>query len=174
MSTFFFPMIQTFLFKVFTFWSYGQRSEWNLLHFRCNSYKVRIPVLNNTVDQGCPLVWSLNSTYLLVCGRCGNSEEEFSNLCSKLTGVFCLLNLRIKKQGLNVIRNKKKKNGSFNRQFQKCGFRNCISVCAQSCLSLCDPIDSSLPGSSIHGIFQARILEWVVISSSRGSSPFRD
>ena len=35
---------------------------------------------------------------------------------------------------------------------------------------LCDPMDSSLPGSSIHGIFQARILEWVAISFSKGSS----
>ena len=34
----------------------------------------------------------------------------------------------------------------------------------QSCLTLCDPIDSSLPGSSIHGILQARTLEWVAIS----------
>ena len=44
----------------------------------------------------------------------------------------------------------------------------------QSCLTLCDPIDCSPPGSSIHGISQTRILEWVVISSSRGSSPPRD
>ena len=36
----------------------------------------------------------------------------------------------------------------------------------QSCPTLCDPIDSSLPGSSAHGILQARILEWVVISFS--------
>ena len=43
----------------------------------------------------------------------------------------------------------------------------CCSV-AQSCLTLCDPMDCSLPGSSVHGIFQARILEWVVISFSRG------
>ena len=34
----------------------------------------------------------------------------------------------------------------------------------------CDPMDYSLPGSSVHGIFQARILEWVAISFSRGSS----
>ena len=40
----------------------------------------------------------------------------------------------------------------------------------QSCLTLYNPMDCSLPGSSIHGIFQARILEWVAISSSRGSS----
>ena len=40
----------------------------------------------------------------------------------------------------------------------------------QSCLTLCDPRDCSLPGSSVHGILQARILEWVAISFSRGSS----
>ena len=36
--------------------------------------------------------------------------------------------------------------------------------------TLCDPMDCSLPGSSIHGIFQARVLEWVAIAFSRGSS----
>ena len=41
---------------------------------------------------------------------------------------------------------------------------------AQSCPTLCNPIEGSPPGSSIHGIFQARILEWVVISFSRGYS----
>ena len=45
---------------------------------------------------------------------------------------------------------------------------------AQSCLTLCDPKDCSPPGSSIHGIFQTRILEWVAISFSRGSSQPRD
>ena len=40
-------------------------------------------------------------------------------------------------------------------------------VCAQSCLTLCNPMDCSPPGSSAHGIFQARILEWVAISAYR-------
>ena len=44
------------------------------------------------------------------------------------------------------------------------------SEVSQSCLTLCDPIDSSLPGSSLHGILQAKVLEWVAISFSRGSS----
>ena len=34
----------------------------------------------------------------------------------------------------------------------------------QSCLTLCDPVDCSLPGSSVHGIFQARVLEWGAIA----------
>ena len=42
------------------------------------------------------------------------------------------------------------------------------------CLTLWDPMDCSLPGSSVHGIFQARVLEWVAISFSRGSSQPRD
>ena len=40
------------------------------------------------------------------------------------------------------------------------------SEVAQSCPTLCDPMDSSLPGSAVHGIFQARILEWAAISFS--------
>ena len=44
----------------------------------------------------------------------------------------------------------------------------------QSCLTLCNPMDCSLPGSSVHGISQARILEWVAMSSSRGSSQPRN
>ena len=41
---------------------------------------------------------------------------------------------------------------------------------AQSYLTLCDPMVCSLPGSSVHGIFQARVLEWVAMPSSKGSS----
>ena len=48
------------------------------------------------------------------------------------------------------------------------------SEVAQSCPILCDPMDCSLPGSSIHGILQATVLEWVAISFSRGSSQPRD
>ena len=45
---------------------------------------------------------------------------------------------------------------------------------AKLCLTLCNPKDCSLPGFSVHGISQARILEWVAISFSRGSSQPRD
>ena len=49
-----------------------------------------------------------------------------------------------------------------------------LCVCAQSCLTPCYPIDCSLSGFSVHGIFQARTLEWVTISYSRGSSQPKD
>ena len=45
------------------------------------------------------------------------------------------------------------------------------SEVAQSCPTLCDPMDRNLPGSSVYGIFQARVLEWVAISFSRGIFP---
>ena len=48
------------------------------------------------------------------------------------------------------------------------------SEVAQSCPTLCNPMGCSLPGSSIHGIFQAKVLEWLAISFSRGSSQPRD
>ena len=48
------------------------------------------------------------------------------------------------------------------------------SEVTQWCLTLCDPVYCSLPGSSVHGILQARILEWITVSFSRGSSRPRD
>ena len=49
-------------------------------------------------------------------------------------------------------------------------FPSCNGMHTQLCLTLCDPLDCSPPASSVHRIFQARILEWVVISYSKGSS----
>ena len=46
-------------------------------------------------------------------------------------------------------------------------------LAAQLCLTLCDPMDCSPPGSSVHRILQACILEWIAISFSRGSSSHR-
>ena len=50
----------------------------------------------------------------------------------------------------------------------------CTNVSAQSFPTVCNHMDCSLPGLSVHWIFQTRILEWVTISSSRKSSPSRD
>ena len=49
-----------------------------------------------------------------------------------------------------------------------------LCLVAQSCQTLCNPIDCSPPGSPVHGILQARILEWVAVPSSRRSFPPRD
>ena len=50
----------------------------------------------------------------------------------------------------------------------------CYAKSLQSCLTLCDPMDYDPTGSSVHGILQVRIVEWVATSSSRGSSQPRD
>ena len=50
----------------------------------------------------------------------------------------------------------------------------CVSVKSLSRVQLCDPVDCSPPGSSVHGILQAWTLEWVAMPSSRGSSQPRD
>ena len=50
----------------------------------------------------------------------------------------------------------------------------CVWSVTQLCLTFCDPMDCSPPGSSVHGILQARMLEWVAMPSSRGSSCPRD
>ena len=50
----------------------------------------------------------------------------------------------------------------------------CVCVVAQLYLTLCDPVNCSLPGSSLYGILLATILEWVAMSSSKGFFQFRD
>ena len=55
-----------------------------------------------------------------------------------------------------------------------CSWSFCSAQSVQFYLTLCEPRDYSLPGSPVHGILQARILEWAVMPSSRGSSLPRD
>ena len=66
-------------------------------------------------------------------------------------------------------------NMQFENHFSLPFLRLFLDVCVhakslQSCPTLCNPMDSSPPGSSVHGILQARILEWAASPSSRGSS----
>ena len=72
---------------------------------------------------------------------------------------------------------------TYHKKFYTCqsgvGNGMCVCVCVCVCISHsvmsdCGPLDCSPPGSSVHGILQARILEWVTISYSRGSSRHRD
>ena len=64
--------------------------------------------------------------------------------------------------------------GSFNVTSSGLSLVWRMCICAQSCLTLCHLVDCSLPGSSVYGISQARILGWVAISSFSGSSQPRD
>ena len=62
------------------------------------------------------------------------------------------------------------RNEAGQRLLEFCQESESESEVTQLCLTLCDPMDCSLPGFSVHGIFQARIQMWVTISFSRGSS----
>ena len=74
----------------------------------------------------------------------------------------------------SVMREKKREIKILMRNWDKNGVSQAISngeiEVAQSCPTLCNSMDCSLSGSSVHGIFQARMLEWIAISFSRGSS----
>ena len=66
----------------------------------------------------------------------------------------------------------KKSSSSLNIHVLRCSWKggqagaSAAAKSLQSCPTLCDPIDSSLPGSSVHGIFQVRVLEWGAIAFS--------
>ena len=70
------------------------------------------------------------------------------------------------------------KNANFPDMYKWTMHAKCVCVCvcvhSQSCPALCDSMDCSLPGCSVYGIFQTKILKWVAISYSRGSSQPRD
>ena len=117
------------------------------------------------------------------------SKEAWTNLCGKLlpgplgngvhpgaTASFTCSNWESKLQARDPYG---KRMGPYQRRELRDSillthkrFGKCDSV--MSCLTLCDSMDCSPSGSSVHGIFQARILEWVAISFSKGSSWQRD
>ena len=73
----------------------------------------------------------------------------------------------------NVLLNQKNEQNKKNIRYVADAKKNKFWI-TQSCPTLCDPMDSNPPGSSVHGILQARILEWVAIPFSRGSSQATD
>ena len=89
--------------------------------------------------------WALSSHHLPFVG-----QGEVFNTC-KTTQEMCIKN-RLKKNKTLIV----------------------VVYVSQSCPTLCDSVDCSLPGSSSHRILQARILQWVAISCSRGPSQPKD
>ena len=86
-------------------------------------------------------------------------------------GVAIIVNKRVQNA---VLEYNLKNNRMISVHFQGKPFNTTIeSAVAQSCPTLCDPMDCGRQHSSVHGIFQARVLEWVAISFSRGSSQSR-
>ena len=98
------------------------------------------------------------------------TNDEKSERVFKESIPFTIATKRIKYLGIHLAKETKvlyTENYKTDEKAKKT-YRQCEdSEIAQSCPTLCDPMDCSLPGFSIHGIFQARILEWVAISFSR-------
>ena len=107
----------------------------------------------------------------------------------KNTGVGCHFLLQCIKVELVLLNSQCCCVGSIKVAYLCMVFAKCICVCicecmyqcvcmcvlvAQPCLTLCSPMNCSLPGSFVHGILQVRILEWVAMPSSRGSFPPKD
>ena len=98
---------------------------------------------------------------ILVEYLCGNIQEAVKKY-------LCLIGV--------CLRIKVEVDSHFQAVFPLLLFLLSYVLCSvtQSCLALCDPMDCSIPGSSVHGVFQTRMLEWVAISYSRRSSQPRD
>ena len=92
-----------------------------------------------------------------------NTKKEISKLSEKEFRIMIV----------KMIKNLENKMGKMQESINK-DLEEFKKVKLLSRVRLCDPMDCSLPGSSIHGIFQARVLEWVAISFSRRSSQSKD
>ena len=101
-----------------------------------------------------PFVSSMNPSQLIWC------PSGFKALHQFLKQMCCLVMICL---GNTIFQEKHKRSGDNRPVYSS-------SLCWASCLTLCGPVRCSPPGSSIHGILQARILEWVARPSSRGSS----
>ena len=107
------------------------------------------------------------------------SLPPLSHLAASLRTAAALPSVKLNppstwRQGMESGLSKERRQTGFLLDLIYFEWRSMHAKSLQSCPAVCDPVDDNLPGSSDHGILQARILEWVAISSSRGSFQPRD
>ena len=142
-------------------------------------YRLSIPRLRTILEKEAStfFFWNLkHNTYKTTVAQAWNKTPS-NLLClhTNLLGFFWkayhndhwLKEVKVREQGHSRIPTREKKKKTTSQKLKE-------SEVAQSCVTLCSPMDCSPPGSSIHGVFQARVLQYVAISFSRGSSPPRD
>ena len=155
----------------------------------CTEYTIWIAWMHRSSSSRAvvPWVWSLdqqNWHYLGNCQKCTFAIPAPSETCKwRWDPAGCVLtalegNLMHQNFEKHCLQWKKTRFSSFRIKLGfhiRCRTRACSCVLSlQLCLTLCDPVDCSHQASSVHGILQARTLEWVAMPSSRGSSPPRD
>ena len=99
-----------------------------------------------------------------------NSLTDFCWICQIQTFLFGDLSISSQSGMFSGRGFLDEKSGFLETQSVMGGQRGVSVLVAQSCLTLCDPMDCSPPGFSVRGILQVRILEWVAIPFSKGSS----
>ena len=142
-------------------------------------------------NQDHPQVKEMQKSKMAVWGGLTNSCEKKRSKKQRRKGKICPFECRVPKNSKkryeslpqwSMQRNRgKEENGKEQRSLQENqryqGNISCKvkwSEVSQSCPTLCDAVDCTPPDSSVHGILQARILEWVTFSFSRGSSRLKD
>ena len=103
--------------------------------------------------------------------KCMSKHKTWTTQSTCINFHFVLVKTRVASPRHGLVADKEQE---FARVFPALGACLNSGSVAQWRPTLCNPVDCSLPGFSVHWIFQARILEWVVISSSRGSSRPRE
>ena len=88
--------------------------------------------------------------------------------------LFCIQNTVLSVSFRGALYSNVNKDNVKEWNVQMLSFERVLCFVTQLCPTLCDPTDCSPPGSSVHGILQARLLEWVAVPFSRGSSRPRD
>ena len=123
----------------------------------CLSVVSAVPAMLGCGDLLCEVFHSTESSYYGTNPRLGDLVSFFTEVIWTKINCFTLLIFL-----------------GQNSEAPMCFAWLVLCLVTQSCLTLCDPMDCSPPGSSVHGILQARILEWVAMPSSGESSQPRD
>ena len=118
--------------------------------------------ISRVLDHDCVLLWGNLTSHYILKMRAGGSQSGLMAL--RLELIFFLTEIELI---YNIVLGFSSTSKWFG---DICIYAYVRANLLQLCPTLCNPMDCSLPGSSVHGTLQARILEWVAIPSSRGSS----
>jgi len=120
-----------------------------------NANKIQLPVMARCSS---PCIFLIKQTWVIGPGHC---------LCMKPLALTSILDLTITPSARKLLQLKERERTDENYVIHNSRsailLSICVCVCVQLFPTLSDPMDHSQPGSSVHGIFQARILEWVAI-----------